>query len=645
MSSKLQSVVIVYSVILFSSPLLFFSCKQKLPPANAVINNVFENIPPVAEDITVKILAKPGDAGNVLLTARFDTKIVKDKFHAVIVNDEKLVLRDDGEGGDEKAGDAVFSILLKEDIARFRRELVNIQKNIRRFLAEKRNLFKWVNRSAVSMNELVKKFESVNFDTATIIKIDRDILFVKIPDPVLNDRSLMITDLKVVEDPTRTFNPCTGAGNPNGSWTFGKLMTDMANTPATGVSAQNFAKAWLDKWMNVQTVNGDIIAARINIFNRLIVPWIIKSNPGIPPASITIANWKTKTIQLKFAPFRLLAIVNRVDLRGNSGYGISNAGEGRFVFGALGSNCLPLNAPGKFTVIFEYAVPKNTCATLNTYAQQWMDLKTKVPGSAAYNNALQAITDQFAAAGAGGNKPNGSSLNQLRTNELAIGNPWELREFKINAVSHTFTEVTVAQEPAKIFNRRAFPAASLANQTILAKYVNTNEGDILNNSYTVPASFSGVNFLGGKAHTETPGHFWDASVTTGPAFITNNNARHIFSLNTCSGCHGGEGKTTIGNLINDPAGVFHNAFLQIAPQPFGVKATLAAFLTGDPSQADGLFRVTDPAGRPTGSPTIWTFNDLARRNIDLQELVEQSCKNRLIDFVRVLKFIPVRMSH
>ncbi len=59
----------------------------------------------------------------------------------------------------------------------------------------------------------------------------------------------------------------------------------------------------------------------------VIKPWLIKSNPGVPPISITLANWETFTLDLKFAPFKLLAIVNRLDLRGNSGYGFSNAGE------------------------------------------------------------------------------------------------------------------------------------------------------------------------------------------------------------------------------------------------------------------------------------------------------------------------------
>lgn len=646
MKTKIISRMPSYMALLLCSLLVFNSCKpKKTPPANAEINTAFEETPPIATDITVKVLEKPVAEGTVILTARFEPNVIQGRFHAVMINDEKLVLRDDGNGGDEKAGDNDFSIIMNEDIVQLRNELSRIQNSTKEQLTQKRNIFKWVNRSAVPITDKIRRVNVFKFDTATIIKIDPDFLFAHLPDPLLNEHSLMITDIGVVQDPSRTFNPCTNAGNPNGAWTFGKLMTDMANTPSTGITAENFVKEWLDKWMTPQTVNGENVAARPNIFNSIIVPWIIKSNPGIPPASINTTNWKTKTIQLQFAPFRLLAIVNRVDLRGNSGYTISNAGEGRFVFGALNSNCIPLAGRGKFAVIFEYGVPKRTCVSLRNYAQQWMDLKALTPGTPAYNTALQAITDQFAAAGAGGSRPNGSSLNQIRTNELAIGNPWELREFNIIAASHLMDEVTVKQEPAKIFNRLAVPPASLANQTTLATFVNTNEPAVLNNTYTIPPTIGSTNFLGGKAHTESPGHFWDASTAPGPAFIVNNDARHIVSINTCSGCHGGEGKTSTGNLINDPVGIFHNAFLHIAPQPFGTKATLSAFLTGDPSDPDGLFRVLDPAGRPTGAPTVWTFNDLARRNVDLQELVEQTCKRRIFDLIRVLKFKPVRMTH
>ena len=617
------------------------SCTNKEKPVDANVNTAFEMAPPVAEDIQVKLLEKPIDGANVLVTARLDRKLIKGNLHALMVNDEKLILRDDGKKGDEKAEDGIFSIALKEDEAALQKDMESFRQAGIKQLRNNQPLFQWVNRSAIPINDKIKNLELDKFDLKRGFRFDPALFFTLPPDPALKDHSLMVTDLGVVEDLSRTFNPCTGVGTAMSAWTFGKLMGDMVNGT---VPVQDFLKDWLDTWMNPGSVNSDPIPARTSIFTQIIRPWILKTDPAIPPVTITPANWKTFALDLKFAPFKLLAIVNRIDLRGNSGYTISNAGEGRFVFGALSSSCSSL----LFTVIFEYGVPKKTCASLKAYAQQWYDLKSLTPGTAAYNTALQTITDQFTAAGAGGaGKANGSSLNQVRTNEIALSFPWELREFNIDAATHKLFLTTVKQEPAEQFNRNSvLPAGVTRDVATLAKYVNSNEPSILANTYKVPPSIGALPFLGGKAHTEGSGHFWDASTAAGPEFITNDNARQVFSLNTCSGCHGGEARTTVGNLINDPAGVPHKPFLQIAPQPFGTKATLSAFLTGDPGQADGLFKVTDPAGRPAGSPTVRGFNDLQRRAVDLEVFVHTICvRRRIPELIRVLTFKPVHMTH
>jgi hypothetical protein len=393
--------------------------------------------------------------------------------------------------------------------------------------------------------------------------------------------------------------------------------------------------------MTPQTINGDAVPARTGIFTEIIEPWIKKTTPGAAP---TQANWKTFPLNLTLAPFKLEAIVNRLDLRGNTGYSISNAGEGRFVFGALTPTGGPLSNPGKFTVIFEYGIPKRSCSALKAFASEWYNLKSMVVGSVAYNAALEAITSQFAGANTSPSKPNGNSLNQLRTNEFALGGPfWELREFRIDAGTHLMREDPVTNEPAEKFNRLS--GATAASMAVLANYVNSNQADVINNRNTIPLNFSSQPFLGGRSQTRLPTHIWDGSTSAGAGFINSDSARHFLSLNTCSGCHGGEGMTSVGNRINDPAGVAHNPFLQIAPQGFGRKATLAAFLTGDPTQADGLFKVNDPAGRPSGAPAIWAFNDLERRAQDLEALVNRFCVRRLPGLIEVLRFKPLNMVH
>ncbi len=608
---------------------LFHSCRPG-KAVDAEVNKSFEMAPPLAEEIQVRILEKKIDGANILVAAKLDPVVIKSNFHAVMVGDQKIMMRDDGKKGDEKAVDGIYSVVLKEDEVALQKDLEGIRDTAIKRLKNGKPVFQWVNRSAVPVSDKLKNLELQEFDLKKGIRFHPSLFFTVSPDPALKDHSLTITDLGVVEDPSRTYNSCTNTGTVNGAWTFSKLMGDMANTASTGVSAENFVKDWLDKYMTSGNVNSDPIPGRsMGMFDVIILPWVRKSNPDVPWISIQPGNWKTFPLDLKFAPFKLLAIVNRVDLRGNGGYSISNAGEGRFVFGLLSETCTRQS----FTVIFEYGIPKTTCASLKGFAKEWYDLKDMTPGSTAYNDALQLITDQFTAAGAGlAGKPNGSSLNQVRTDDLALSDEffWELREFNIDAATHKLFLTSVKQTPAKKFNSSTInPVGSATDFAILADYVNTNEVSIIANNYEVPLSFGANPFLGGKAHTD-PGGFWRGATTAGPAFITNNEARHVFSLNTCNGCHGGETSTS---------------FTHISPANFGTQANLSRFLTGDPAETDGLFKVTDPAGRPAGSPTVRGFNDLERRASDLENFVNNTCKKVVIGLIDALSFKPTKMVH
>jgi hypothetical protein len=423
-------------------------------------------------------------------------------------------------------------------------------------------------------------------------------------------KSLVITNLKVVENPDRTFNPCTGVGTRMGRWTFGYLMTQMANQPVTGISPSTFVRRWLDKWMSNQTVNGWTVAQRQKIKTLVIDPWIAAS--GGP----------TRPLDLSIAPFKLLAIVNRVDLRNNTTYGGGNAGEGRFVFGVIdrtgGGATSPYTSTGsrscretQFTVIFEYGIDRRGCA-IRDWGRQWYNLRNFVLGSPAYNAALQAITDQFTAAGVAPHKPNGSALNQLRTNEveLLLGvstNPiWELREFKIGGEPPVnpgqLEEVTVKLTPDLTRNRTQ----------LLTDFVNLNTPSILTQTHNVPATFMGQLFLGGSslaprnptAPVDVNTH-WN-NPASGP-FIMNRQARHLFSLNTCNACHTGETNTV---------------FTHIKPVPFGTEAKLSGFMNGiTPGTGIVPFKVVDPAD---GAPTR-KFNEFRRRRIDLDILVHSPC--------------------
>ena len=322
-------------------------------------------------------------------------------------------------------------------------------------------------------------------------------------------------------------------------------------------------------------------------------------------------------------PFKLIAIVNRLDLRGNSGYGFSNAGEGRLVFNALTPTCSPM----QFTVIFEYGINKRSCGSVKAFAQEWNNLNSLTLGSIAYNIALENITQQFILSGTNKSKPNQNSLNQIRTNERAIGFPWELREFNLNT-SGQLELVDVKQEPQVKYNgEHTSTISSISDVEKLIQWINSNNTIIEDNNYTLPLNIPGTTtpFRGGHSLfvNDNVKQIWNGRGSSGTQFIVSDEARHIFSLNTCSSCHGGETKTP---------------FTHISPSNFGAEANLSGFLTG--------ITVTDPANRPLASPTLRTFNDLLRRNIDLADLISNQCiKSTFFELANKLTFEPIRMTH
>jgi hypothetical protein len=541
--------------------------------------------PPQVERLLVKPLPSGGNA--LLLAHMAKDEKLPEKID-LDLEERRVTLRDDGTEGDERARDGVFSAIIKRPEGLIEES----RKAVSRLLARNPNgLDASVTRRATfeGRGQVFPSLDALGVN-GSLSTISRELLTDRIPivkpliPPAVVDeaRSLMITGLSVVEDPARTFNPCKKTGAPMGKWTFGHLMTQMANEPVTGVKPSAFVLRWLQLWHAEQTVNGLSVPQREAV-NRIIDGW-----PKLPDGSLDLAK----------APFRLLAIVNRVDLRENLVYGGGSAGEGRFVFGLIGEGC----SADPFTVILEYGVRKRGCSDVKSWGRAWAKLSSLPLGSPAYLSALERITDQFVRANAAPDKPNGSALNQLRTNEVALANPWELREFKIVAKgpqAHALQQTTVTQTPDN---------ATINGSSVLAQFINANAELVREGRHVVSREFPvGSPFLGGAA--ETPfGLFWSA-----PG-ISDYQLRQGFSLNTCNGCHAGETGTT---------------FLHVAPTSFGEPATLSAFLTGGEGSV-----VPDPGG--TGGET--RFSDLARRREDLADLVGSSC---LLEILRK----PIRAPH
>lgn len=309
--------------------------------------------------------------------------------------------------------------------------------------------------------------------------------------PILEkQKSLVITDVSVVDDPVRTVYLLS---NPDQAvWSFSYLMQQMK---PDAQSTSDFILNWLHQWETVTSVNGYSVSARVN---PLIDAW-----PKLEDGSL----------DLEKAPLRLLAITDRLDLRNGS-----TAGEGRFVFNVLDA----AGAPTQTTFILEFKMPFENGETLNSYLQAWHDLSRETVPSEEYNIKLAQLTGKYAAKNFTGIFVNGSAIGQIRTNEkLGANKPWELREFHLDE-SGNLIQTTTFRNPDDTQNK----------SETLDQFMLDNQTAILAGTYVIPKSM-----IGG-ATIAIPTTQWFGSSGTVPEDV-----RHEFSLNTCSGCHSGETST------------------------------------------------------------------------------------------------------
>lgn len=275
---------------------------------------------------------------------------------------------------------------------------------------------------------------------------------------------------------------------------------------------------------------------------------------------------------LIYAPFRLTAVVNRLDLRGNASYtsAMSNTGETRFIYtlvnlydeyddlsgsilyAAAGMPPVQQNqgvgAPGfldwqGMNVIFEFGnVQTDLCGAL-AYAQKWLHLSQLpfAPYSSDFNDYLDtAITSMVikpnAAAGLG--KPNGSAINRIRTNERIFfhvpgttgeawseGN-WQFRQFELDAsgkigqVPLTNTPINTANNPTNLSPGLAPPTLLPYDQALLLDWMFSNvatRNRILLGNHSMPETYalpgmplSTLRSPAGMVDWKFP-HYWEMS--------------------------------------------------------------------------------------------------------------------------------------
>jgi hypothetical protein len=347
--------------------------------------------------------------------------------------------------------------------------------------------------------------------------------------PDFQQRALLIMDQAVVGDPAYVNDPCHAPTAQLNPWGFGYLMKQMAATNDDAVAVA-FIRDWLSQFASVPPINGQSVP-------RGHVDDLLKS-------------WEANGWDLRLAPFRLLAIVNRIDLLHSPLLTGENAGELRFVFaGVIGTGQSGTCAPTRFTVNLEYGVRKSSCKDLAGWAQAWAalaDSSGPPPSDPQFRMKLANLTNPITSPSQPARaKPNGSAIDHVRTNENIAGpatGPWQLREFHLTPVGKLGQTTTTLT-----------PIASLDGSPDLDAFLASISAGFSAQpaDYWIPATF--------PAPPNAP--LLAAASSTGTTWSKLNPARPVFAMNTCGGCHGG--------LTDQPA--------HIDP----VKGTISLFLQND----------------------------------------------------------------
>lgn len=377
-------------------------------------------------------------------------------------------------------------------------------------------------------------------------------------------RSLLITNVNVVDD---------ARAEGIGAWSFGGVMTRLAASNGISNPAE-MVQQWFELWDAEQTVaGGDTATAR--------------------DSSVILGKWPKigGDIDLTRSPFRLLAIVNRIDLRSSIMGGQSgDAGEGRFVFCLLDEKGNAQTGTNQFLVIFEYKINRGNLSGVRKWAQGWADLSNIDFTNPAFNDQLENITNEFV------------ELGQIRTNEIGLGAEWELREFHVVKGSG-ISQVTSKRTPA---NR--FRSVGTGDIKILEKFIRDNETELANPNIAVeiPEEIGGVPFAAAASAMTLPSEHWRVTDNS-----IDNEAVHQLSLNSCNGCHGGE--THTGQF-----GPQETPFVHISIRQKGQASVLSKFLSGA--------TITDPRD---GNKQR-AFNDLERRRQDMLLLLSANPLSELL---------------
>lgn len=383
----------------------------------------------------------------------------------------------------------------------------------------------------------------------------------------------------LVIDPRVVGSARASSSERDAPWSFRTQMGWLAGGDDESLS---FTVRWLDAWKNSSTVGSAPITARPALSDVLLRPWLgartpepvsaiddtsdrdVTSDPAVTPdpaalapygeanepepsaspppdpyASLPPATWSK-------SPFRLIAIVNRVDLAADACG--DAAGELRYVYTALdarGSVALDLS------VIVEIPYPSTRSAA--SWARSWSDMAA-LPEGSARDEALLALTREVAL--------DADPLRvRVRTNEAALGtNGWQMREFEL--ASSSTGQLDLRQAPL------AFTPRADADLGELAEYLLEHSDDVLAGGAELPESLRA-----GSAEMTAPDFSWRVPGVS-------ERLRSAFSASTCNGCHAGDTDTA--------------RFQHIAPaRSLREPAELSRFLYDASAETDELRRRED----------------------------------------------------
>ena len=319
-----------------------------------------------------------------------------------------------------------------------------------------------------------------------------------VPD-IDRDRELLVTDAAVLAG-ARSDN-----ADPAAPWSFRHVMEALAAEGAA--DATTFVRNWLGTWQTTATAPGIYdsglpLDARPSVEKELVCPWLRLTPENA--CDETCGSCAGAKLDLAVAPFKLLAIVNRLDL-GETTSGCSpQSSEARFVFAALRPGT---SIPLALNVIIEYRVTGTSAGEPSA----WHALGA-LRGED-YAMALERVTRSFT--------DDLPLLAQVRTSENLAGTGWQLRQFTFPGGKLQPTALT--NTVADAFNGTAQ----------LSAHLQSHQGEIFNGDNAVPIALATATSSMPRADFR-----WTTSPDVDPQ------TRHLFALSTCNGCHAGEREDT-----------------------------------------------------------------------------------------------------